>query len=359
MQKLDVRLAHKTYPIFIGNGLFQKSFSMLKQFINKRKAIIITDSNLKASCGCNLMEILGNNGIDAKMCVIPAGESSKSLDELTKLYSFFANFGITRSDYIIALGGGVTGDLAGFAASTWLRGTGFIQIPTSLLAMVDSSIGGKVAVNMPFGKNLVGSFYHPEAVLIDPLLLKTLPDRHFADGMAEVIKYGCIDDNELFVRLERLSNRKDIMKHIEDIIYICCDIKRRIVEMDERESNTRMVLNFGHTFGHAVESYYNYKKYTHGEAISIGMVFIAELSHKLGYCKEEVVERLKKLLEKTGLPVRLPDMKPKDVITTVLTDKKARTDNINLVLIKDIGNVVIEKFPKDRIGGYIHEVLDN
>lgn len=359
MQKLDIKLTHKTYPIYIENGLFQNSFSMLKQFLEGRKAIIVTDSNLKDSYGSGLLESLKSNGVDANIYVIPAGETSKSIDELTKLYTSFASFGITRNDYIIALGGGVTGDLTGFAASTWLRGTGFIQIPTSLLAMVDSSIGGKVAVNMPFGKNLVGSFYHPEAVLIDPLLLKTLPDRHFADGMAEVIKYGCIDSNELFKRLETLSNRQSIMEHIEDIIYFCCDIKRSIVEKDERESNLRMILNFGHTIGHAVERYFKYEKYTHGEAVSIGMVFIAELSHRLGYCEKVVVERLRKLLEKTGLPVKLPDMEPKDVIDTVLVDKKARTNNINLILIKDIGSVVIEKFQKDRIGGYIYEMLDN
>lgn len=359
MLNLDVRLTHKTYPIYIGNGLFQESFPMLKPLIGGRKAMIVTDSNLRSSYGNKLLEQLRNNGADAEICDIPAGENSKNLDELTKLYNTFASFGITREDYIIVLGGGVTGDLTGFAASTWLRGTGFIQIPTSLLAMVDSSVGGKVGVNMPFGKNLVGSFYHPEAVLIDPLLLKTLPDRHFTDGMAEVIKYGCIESSGLFSMLETLPGRQDIMEHIEDIIYSCCDIKRRVVEKDERESKLRMILNFGHTFGHAVERYYNYEKYTHGEAISIGMAFIAKLSVRLGYCREEVAVRLRKLLVQMGLPYEIPGMEPKDVINTILMDKKARTNYINLVLIKDIGNVVIEKFPKDRIGGYIHELLDH
>ncbi|MDD4295438.1 MAG: 3-dehydroquinate synthase, partial [Ruminiclostridium sp.] len=275
------------------------------------------------------------------------------------LYNSFAGFGITRNDFVIALGGGVTGDLTGFAASTWLRGTGFIQIPTSLLAMVDSSIGGKVAINLQFGKNLVGSFYHPEVVLIDPVLLETLPNRYFADGMAEAIKYGCIDGTELFDSLKNLKNRQSTMEVIDSIIFKCCDIKRRIVELDERESNIRMVLNFGHTIGHAIEKYFDYKKYTHGEAVSMGMVFIADLSHKLGYCSRDILDRITILLKQSGLPVVIPDMEPKAVIDAVFVDKKARTYDINLILIKDIGNVIIEKFPKEKIGGYIYEMLNN
>lgn len=359
MQRLKIKLTHKTYPIHIENRLFKESSSILKTFLAWKRAIIVTDNNLSSSYGNELFQSLKDDRIEAEIYIIPAGEKSKSLDELTKLYNSFAKFGITRNDFVIALGGGVTGDLSGFAASTWLRGTGFIQIPTSLLAMVDSSIGGKVAVNLPIGKNLVGSFYHPEIVLIDPSLLETLPERYFADGMAEIIKYGCINDKDFFIKLENIKNRDEAMKCIEDIIYCCCDIKRRIIELDEREANIRMVLNFGHTMGHAIERYYNYEKYTHGEAVSIGMVFISELSHRLGYCSKEVPDRLRILLRRLGLPVMLPAMKPAAVIDTVFVDKKARTNDINLILIKDVGNVFIEKFPKDRIGGYIHEMLNN
>lgn len=359
MQKIDVKLTHKNYPIYIENGLFKKAGSILSEFLAEKKVIIVTDSNLSSSYGNELLQSLRADKIESEICIIPAGEKSKSIDVLTELYNSFAGFGITRNDFVIALGGGVTGDLTGFAASTWLRGTGFIQIPTSLLSMVDSSIGGKVAINLQIGKNLVGSFYHPEVVLIDPVLLETIPNRYFADGMAEVIKYGCIDGTELFDSLKNLKNRQSTMKVIDSIIFRCCDIKRRIVELDERESNIRMVLNFGHTIGHAIEKYFDYKKYTHGEAVSLGMVFIAELSHKLGYCNKDIPDRITILLKQSGLPVVIPEMEPKAVIDTVFVDKKARTNDINLILIKDIGNVVIEKFPKDKIGGHIYEMLNN
>lgn len=359
MQKLEIDLKHKKYPIYIGKGLFKDAGSFLGKIIDGRRAIIITDSNLYPSYGLELYGMLKANRNETEIYTIPAGENSKSLNELSNLYSSFAGFGITRNDYIIALGGGVTGDLAGFAASTWLRGTGFIQIPSSLLAMVDSSIGGKVAVNLPAGKNLVGSFYHPEAVLIDPLLLETLPDRHFADGMAEIIKYGCIEGEALFKRLENLKDRRNIMEYIEDIIYSCCDIKHLIVEEDEHERNLRMILNFGHTIGHAIEKYYGYEKYTHGEAVSIGMVFIAGLSQKLGYCGNNIKDRLRSLLSQFGLPVEFPDLEPETFLEAVFVDKKARTNDIYLILIKEIGNLIIEKFSKERIGGLIHEELIN
>ena len=196
----------KKVPLKIRNGLFNKDDAYL--VLKNRKAVIVSDSNVAPLYGKDLLEKLRNLGIDTDIYIIPAGEISKSHEELIKLYNYLSEINITRNDFIIALGGGVTGDLAGFAASTYLRGINLVQIPTSLLAMVDSSIGGKVAVNLTAGKNLVGSFYQPEEVLIDPMLLNTLPDRHFADGMAEVIKYGCIRDRELFFMLETLENRE-------------------------------------------------------------------------------------------------------------------------------------------------------
>jgi 3-dehydroquinate synthase len=221
--------------------------------------------------------------------------------------------------------------------------------------MVDSSIGGKVAVNLPSGKNLVGSFYHPEAVLIDPLLLNTLPDRHFSDGMAEVIKHGCICDRELFDRLKALGNRENIMKHAEDIICRNCDIKRQVVQQDEWETGLRMILNFGHTFGHAIEKFFRYEKYTHGEAVAMGMVFAAELSSRLGYCTDEVPQRIRSLVTQYHLPADWPEVDPEKIKSTVLLDKKAQTNELYLVLIKSIGEAVFEKFPKERVGGWIDE----
>jgi len=355
MREIQVNTAAKKYSIIIANGLIDNdsSYGLLKD----RKAVIVTDSNVFPLYGRNLLARLRGMGIDADIYVIPAGESSKSHEELIKLYNYLSEVNISRNDFIIALGGGVTGDLAGFAASTYLRGVNLVQIPTSLLAMVDSSIGGKVAVNLPAGKNLVGSFYQPELVLIDPSLLNTLTYRHFADGMAEVVKYGCISDRELFGMLENLGGREEVMEHVEEIIFRCCSVKKDVVEQDEKEKGLRMILNFGHTFGHAIEKCFEYKTYTHGEAVSIGMVFISEMSFRLGYCSKNTAERIRKLLEKLGLPVDFPGIDPDDVYNAVIRDKKAKTNSINLVLIEDIGRVRTEAFSKNRIGGLINEML--
>ena len=357
MQEIQVNTEAKRYSLKIGSGLFSddNAYSMLKN----RKAVIVTDSNVAPLYGEGLLARLENLGIDAGIYVIPAGESSKCHNELIKIYNYLAAENITRNDFIVALGGGVTGDLAGFAASTYLRGINLLQIPTSLLAMVDSSIGGKVAVNLPAGKNLVGSFYQPEEVIIDPVLLGTLPDRHFADGMAEVVKYGCIRDSELFLMLENLENREEVMKNIEDIIFRCCTVKKDIVEQDEKEKSLRMILNFGHTFGHAIEKCFSYETYTHGEAVSMGTVFISELSYKLGCCKKDAADRIRALLGKFSLPVDFPKLNAGEVFDAVIKDKKARTDIVNLGLIEDIGKVRTEPFSRERIGGLIHEMLGN
>lgn len=359
MRELTVRLSHKTYPIYIENGLFNKAGETIRRFFPGRKAFVVTDSNLVPRYGEALIDQLNQLGIPNGLYTIPAGESSKSHDQLIKLYGALSEAEITRKDVIIAVGGGVTGDLTGFAASTWLRGTGFLQIPTSLLAMVDSSIGGKVAVNLPVGKNLVGSFYHPEAVLIDPMLLNTLTDRIFADGMAEVIKHGCIRDPELFELLESLNGREDFMAHAEEIIYRNCEIKKKVVEEDERESGPRMILNFGHTFGHAIEKAFHYEKVTHGEAVAMGMVFAAELSASLGICDEAVPQRIRSCLNRYHLPTSWPKIHPDTIKNAVILDKKAQTHELVLVMIKSIGEVILQKYPKTQIGGWIDEKLNH
>ena len=355
MRELTVKLTHKTYPILIENNLFQSAGAVIQRFFPARKVFIVTDSNLASIYGTVLVEQLAKLSTQAGLYVFPAGEGNKSHEQLLKMYEAFSQVEITRKDVVVALGGGVTGDLTGFAASTWLRGTGFLQIPTSLLAMVDSSIGGKVAVNLPVGKNLVGSFYHPEAVLIDPLLLNTLPDRHFSDGMAEVIKHGCIRDKEMFEWLEELGSRDNFMAHAEEIICRNCDIKRLVVQQDERETSLRMILNFGHTFGHAIEKAFHYEKYTHGESVAMGMVFAAELSCRLGYCDADVPQKIRSIVTQYHLPTAWPEVNSEIIQKTVMLDKKAQTDELSLVLIKSIGEVVLEKFPKERIGGWIDE----
>ena len=276
---------------------------------------------------------------------VPHGEQSKRFDILPSLYKALLDFKLTRSDIIITLGGGVIGDIGGFAASTYLRGIKFIQVPTSLLAQVDSSVGGKVAVDLARGKNLVGSFYHPVAVFIDPEVLNTLSDEFFTDGMAEVIKYGCIKDKKFFDFLNRLDSKEKLMDNIEEIIYTCCNIKKLTVERDEKDKGERMLLNFGHTLGHAIEQYYNYSKYTHGVAVAIGMYEITKISEEKGFTKKGSSEQIKEILIKNNLPYEM-DVKMEDVIHGIELDKKNLGNDLNLILLKEIGNAEIVKSNK-------------
>ncbi|MDE6614733.1 MAG: 3-dehydroquinate synthase, partial [Clostridia bacterium] len=275
-------------------------------------------------------------GYDCKLMVLPAGEPTKSIKSITPIYSSMLEFNLTRKDLIITLGGGVIGDLGGFVASTYLRGVDFVQVPTSLLAQVDSSVGGKVAVDLPEGKNLVGSFYQPKLVFIDTSALDDLPEAFYIDGMAEVIKYGCIKEEKLFNLLEGIKSRDEFMKNAEEIIYTCCDIKRRVVEVDEKDNGERMLLNFGHTYGHAIEKYYNFTGYSHGQAVAIGMVFISAISEKLGQTEKGTTERIVKILKQYGLPTQ-DKVEPKDVISAILNDKKNFGKKLHVVLLEKIG----------------------
>lgn len=259
------------------------------------------------------------------------------------MYEGLAAAGLTRSDAIVALGGGVTGDMAGLAAATYLRGIAFIQIPTSLLAAVDSSVGGKVAVDLPQGKNLVGAFYQPKLVLIDPELLYTLPPRFLHDGLAEVIKYGCIRDTGLFTRLEQLPGDAALLAQAEEIIAACCTIKARIVAQDEFDTGERMLLNFGHTLGHAVEKAFHYDTYSHGEAVGLGMVLLTSQAEKLGLTDPGTAAKIAALLQKFSLPVEIT-LPREEFIKTIALDKKKRGSQLTLVLIKDIGE------------GYLHTI---
>ena len=245
---------------------------------------------------------------------------------------------------IIAFGGGVVGDVAGFAASTYLRGIPYIQVPTTLLSQVDSSIGGKVAVNLNVGKNLVGSFYQPRLVLIDTKVLDTLPDRYIKDGMAEVIKYACIEDEEFFDFLNNLDV-SNLSSNIEDIVYKCCNVKKLYVEEDEKDTDIRMKLNFGHTIGHAIEKYFDYKKYTHGEAVAMGMYNITVNSEESGYTKEGTSEKIKGILIRFGLEYSLPEMDREILEQTIKNDKKNLSNKLNLIYLKKIGEAnIVSKF---------------
>ena len=313
--------------------LFNAEYDALCDFVKERgfsKIVIVTDENVDPLYGTGAVAALSD--VCVKKIVLPAGEHTKSLSMLEYLYNEFIEFGLTRKDVIIALGGGVIGDLTGFAAATFLRGIPYIQIPTSLLAQVDSSVGGKVAIDLPHGKNLVGSFYQPQLVLINTDFLKTLPPRVFSDGMAEVIKYGAIADRELF---ETLSGGDF---DVSDIVQRCCAIKSSVVERDEFDTGERIILNFGHTIGHALEQYYNYERYMHGEAVAIGMYQIALASELLDLTEKGTAAAIENILKTFNLPSEL-DIPRDKLLEGILKDKKTEASHINLVLLNGIGSV--------------------
>lgn len=340
--ELVVDLGERSYPIIIEDGLLERVNIEIKKVFNGNKIFILTDENVNRYYGKAIISKLERESYEVKVLVLSAGEETKNFSTLPEVYNALLDFNLTRSDLIITLGGGVIGDLGGFVASTYLRGVSFIQIPTSLLAQVDSSVGGKVAVDLEKGKNLVGSFYHPKSVLIDPLVLNTLENRFFIDGMAEVIKYGCIKDASLFEHLNSISDKTELINNIGTIIHRCCDIKREVVEKDERDTGERMLLNFGHTIGHAIEQYYNYSKYTHGEAVAIGMYTISIISEKQGLTKEGTSQRIKSILEKYELPYNM-DIDIENILDTMNLDKKKLGKNLNVIILKEIGKSEIYK----------------
>lgn len=334
MKSLRVNLGINSYDILIGKNIL----SNIGDYIESKggKVFIISDTNVAPIFANTVIDSLLAKGYECKLQVLEAGEKTKSIQSVMPLYSSMLEFNLTRKDLVITLGGGVIGDLGGFVASTYLRGVPFVQVPTSLLAQVDSSVGGKVAVDLPEGKNLVGSFYQPKLVYIDTDVLYDLPDAFYIDGMAEVIKYGCIKDKKLFELLEEINSREEFMQKVEDIVYTCCDIKRKVVEIDEKDTGERMLLNFGHTYGHAIEKYYKFSGYTHGQAVAIGMVFITAISEKLGMTAVGTTERIKKILENFGLPTS-DKVRPEELISAMLNDKKNMGKKLYVVLLKELG----------------------
>lgn len=349
MYKLEIKLNQDNYPILIEQGIINNIGNEVAKVYDNRRITIITDHNVEKIYGDVLADALKSCGYEVNIISVEPGENSKSIKMLSKLYDKLLDTNITRKDMIITFGGGVIGDLGGFAAATLFRGVRYIQIPTSLLAQIDSSIGGKVAVNLPRGKNLVGNFYHPKAVYIDPSLLRTLPTRFLYDGMAEIIKYACIKDKDLFYKLMEVEMEKDFDAVIHKIIYECCSIKKGIVEKDEKEAGDRMLLNFGHTIGHAIERAFNYKKYTHGEAVAMGMYFITKKSEDIGITEKGTADSIKELLAKYKLPYKLPQVDSNILIDAINLDKKSEYDYINLVLLREIGNSFIKKVRKEDI----------
>ena len=334
MRKLHVDLGLDSYDIIFERVLL----SHVADYVacDGKKICVVTDENVAKLYADDVLSSLKKAGYETSVIVLPHGEKTKSFDVLPSVYARLLEEKITRKDALVDLGGVVIGDLCGFVAATYLRGIGFVQIPTSLLAQVDSSIGGKVAVDLPQGKNLVGAFYQPDVVLIDTTALDTLPDYYYSDGMAEVIKYGCIRDAALFDALSACKGGRIAPDKQDEIIYRCCDIKREVVEKDEKDKGERMILNFGHTYGHALEKYYAFEKISHGMAVAVGMCVITRKAEEKGLTKKGCAEKIESVCRLFGLPVSDPAPE-REVVAGVVNDKKNLGDKLVTVLLKDIG----------------------
>jgi 3-dehydroquinate synthase len=334
---LSVGLGERSYDIVIGGGVLAEAGAHLKRLATGGGVCAITDENVHGLYGAGLTETLGRAGIGCDAFVIPPGERSKDMATLSEIYDWFGEGGrLNRSGLVVAFGGGVVGDLAGFAAATWMRGVRFVQIPTTLLAMVDSSVGGKTGIDTARGKNLVGAFHQPSLVLIDPELLATLPGREFGAGIAEVAKYGAIASASLFSLLEGEGRDIDPARAVHE----CCSIKAKIVEADEFDTGKRALLNFGHTFGHAIEAKYGFERYNHGEAVAAGMYMAARAGERLGVTERGTAERLGTLLGRLGLPA---GESTDGLMDYMKNDKKSLSDGVNLVLLTHIGEAVTRR----------------
>ncbi len=335
------------YDILIDGGLLPEVPENLKTLDLGHRYAVVADSNVADILGEDLVRLLHETGLEADLFTFPEGEASKNMETVIALARQMLQAGYDRKCAVVALGGGVTGDLAGFLASIYLRGIPYVQIPTSLLAQVDSSVGGKTGVDLPEGKNLLGTFYQPRRVYIDYGVLSTLPLEHLRNGLAEVVKYGCIWSASLFGFLEEQAEKLLVYdaEALEHIIYESCRIKAEVVSQDERESGLRRVLNFGHTIGHAVEAAASYS-ILHGFCVAIGMVAAARLSEALGLAREGIAMRLEGLLNRLGLPTSLPrDITVDQVLGFLKTDKKVWRGKLTFVLLKEIGEFVFYEDP--------------
>jgi 3-dehydroquinate synthase len=335
MKTITVHASH-TYPIYVQHGLLSDCGTYIRQNTKANSLAIITDDVVQKLYADAVVSNLEQAGFRVEVFAFPNGEASKCADTLLQVYNFLCEKHFTRADAIVALGGGVVGDLAGFAAATYLRGVDFIQIPTTLLAQVDSSVGGKTAIDLSNGKNLVGAFKQPVCVLCDPDTLKTLTPEIFSDGMGEVVKYGMIRDAKLFDLLAA-HTQETIFDVLEDVICTCISIKRDVVEADEFESGERMILNYGHTLGHAIEGYYHYGTYSHGSAVAIGMCLIAEKT-----CSPEQTAALKRCLEAYHLPTSVP-VPIADLLPFCGVDKKRAGDQLRYIVCETAGQAEIRK----------------
>ena len=345
-QTINVSLKNNSYNIIIGDNILENLDDLHRQYFGQRSKIIIFDKKLSKSIYLKLL--IAKLGKETKSISIPSGEKSKSINVLNNLYNKLFSNNIDRKTVIYAFGGGVIGDLSGFAAATYMRGIDYVQVPTTLLSQIDSSVGGKTAINSPYGKNLIGAFYQPKLVLIDINTLGSLPKKQMLTGYAEMVKYSLINDSSFFLWLEKYG--KNILekdkKKLEYAISVCCKSKSKIVAQDEKEKGLRALLNLGHTFGHAFERIANFKHFTHGEAVSVGTILAFKLSNELNYCSIDDVSRVNNHFNLIKLPIHITDLlknkvKATDIIKAMKLDKKTVNNIIKLILVKGIGKAFI------------------
>ena len=360
----EVKTATQSYPVFVGYGLLDKLGEKIKQTGLSGVVTIISDETVFSLYGSKVEGILKNAGFTVNSFIVPPGEETKNIDSAIKIYDFLVEHRVERDDILIALGGGMVGDLAGFVAATFLRGMPWIQVPTSLVAMVDASIGGKVGVNHPQGKNLIGSFYQPSFVLVDVQTLTTLPQRELTSGWAEVIKYGLILDKSFFEFLESNADRLVKLESsvVSKAIAYSAAIKAQVVSEDEKERSKRIILNYGHTIAHGLEAATQYKHFLHGEAVAIGMMGAAKLSQRLGLLSSTIVERQQSLLQKFGLPTRCKLRARSEAISDVTKamefDKKIRGKAIRWVFLEDVGKTrIVTDVPQRDVLAILQEIL--
>ncbi|MEX0829569.1 MAG: 3-dehydroquinate synthase [Nitrospirales bacterium] len=351
INRVPVALGNRSYEIVIQSGILSQIGQVLHHAGCAGRVGIVTNPVVHQLYGRVVHRALRQEGFSPFFIIVPDGEQAKTLKWLTKILDTLVTQRMERQDFILALGGGVTGDVAGFAASIYMRGIPFVQVPTTLVAQVDSSVGGKTGVNHPQGKNLIGAFYQPQMVVIDPCVLNTLPPRQWIAGLAEVIKYGMIADKEFFDYLEHHVEEIRIQSDdvMPPIIRRCCEIKGEVVAGDERESDRRRILNYGHTVGHALESWGHYRKWIHGEAVGLGMVHEASIAQFLGICSKDVVERQDDLIKRVGLPTTMPKVKFIDLWHAMQHDKKVVKGDIHCVLPQRIGEVSVVRLVRESI----------
>ena len=343
MQTLHVELGDRRYPIFIGSDLNPQS--LLEPYIKGKQVMVVTNTTVAPLYLEHYVTAIEALGKTVATCILPDGEKYKNIEHLNLIFDALLEAGFNRDATVLALGGGVIGDMAGFASACFQRGIYFIQVPTTLLSQVDSSVGGKTGINHPLGKNMIGAFQQPQVVLADMAQLSTLPDRELSAGLAEVIKYALLGDLDFLLWLEEnmdgLVGRDSAL--LAEAVYRSCAHKARIVANDEKEQGERALLNLGHTFGHAIESYLGYGVWLHGEAVATGMVMAADLSQRMGWISAEDLQRTKKIIQRAHLPVKCPAIPLDEFLAYMAHDKKVLNGQLRLVLMKSLGQAVISK----------------